>query len=127
MAEEVGPARIRQARQLVRQMLEVAVADGLIARNPAARKKASNVRPPVSLFLTAEQVSRGAGACEELQSGTGALVRFLACTGLRWGEAVALRRSVINLDRRRVRVKEWRPRLPGTSSGTAPRLTRRGR
>ena len=121
MAEEVGPARIRQARQLLHQMLEVAVADGLIARNPTVRVKAPTVRPRRQLFLTAEQVSRLADACEERQSGTGVLARFLAYTGLRWGEAVALRRSAINLDRRRVRVKESATEVAGHLEWGSPK------
>ncbi len=121
MAEEVGPARIRQARQLLHQMLEVAVADGMIARNPTARVKAPTVRPRRQLFLTAEQVSRLADACEERQPGTGVLVRFLAYTGLRWGEAVALRRSAINLDRRRVRVRESATEVSGHLEWGSPK------
>ena len=121
MAEEVGPARVRQARQLLHQMLEVAVADGLIARNPTARIKAPTVRPRRQLFLTAEQVSRLANACEERQAGTGVLVRFLAYTGLRWGEAVALRRSAISLDRRRVRVKESATEVAGHLQWGSPK------
>ncbi len=121
MAEEVGPARVRQARQLLHQMLEVAVADGLIARNPTARIKAPTVRPRRQLFLAAEQVSRLANACEERQAGTGVLVRFLAYTGLRWGEAVALRRSAISLDRRRVRVKESATEVAGHLEWGSPK------
>jgi integrase len=121
MAEEVGPARIRQARQLLSQMLEVAAADGLIARNPTARVKAPTVRPRRQLFLTAEQVSRLADACEARQLGTGVLVRFLAYTGLRWGEAVALRRSAINFDRRRVRVKESATEVAGNLEWGSPK------
>ncbi|CAN5769458.1 site-specific integrase [soil metagenome] len=121
MAAEVGPARIRQARQLLHQMLEVAVADELIARNPTKRVKAPSVRPRRQLFLTAEQVSRLADACEQRQRGAGVLIRFLAYTGLRWGEAVALRRSVVNLDRRRVRVKESATEVAGRLEWGSPK------
>lgn len=40
------------------------------------------------------------------QPGAGTLITFLGLTGLRWGEAVALRRSSLDLLRRRVNVKE---------------------
>lgn len=121
MATEVGPARVRQARSLLHQMLEVAVADQLIARNPTARVKAPTVRPRRQLFLTAQQVSRLADACDDRQSGTGVMVRVLAYTGLRWGEAVALRRSVINLDRRRIRVRESATEVAGNLEWGSPK------
>ena len=73
------------------------------------------------LFLTAEQVSRLADVCEEHQDGAGVLIRFLGYTGLRWGEAVALRRSAINLDRRRVRVKESATEVGGKLEWGTPK------
>ena len=47
-----------------------------------------------------------ARAAEALQEGSEALVWFLSLTGLRWGEAVALKRSSLDLMRRRVTVSE---------------------
>lgn len=107
MSEEgLSAARIRQARQVVHQMFEQAVSDGLIARNPSARVKAPTVRRRRQVFLTAEEVARLADTAAERQEGAGVLIRFLAYSGLRWGEAVALRRSSITRKGRRVRVKE---------------------
>ena len=45
-------------------------------------------------------------ACEERQPGAGHLAFFLGWSGLRWGEAVALRVESIAADRRRIRVRE---------------------
>lgn len=120
-AEGLSPATVRQNRQVLHAMLEVAVADGLIARNPTAHIKAPSVSRRRQLFLTAEQVSRLADACEEHQDGAGVLIRFLGYTGLRWGEAVALRRSAINLDRRRVRVKESATEVGGKLEWGTPK------
>jgi integrase len=103
------------------QVLETAVADELIARNPATRVPAPTVRPRRQLFLTAEQVSRLANACDEMQPGAGVLVRFLSYTGLRWGEAVALRRSKVNIDRRRVRVAESATEVSGHLEWGSPK------
>ncbi|MEU8329370.1 hypothetical protein [Micromonospora sp. NPDC048839] len=52
------------------------------------------------MFLNHDQVAMLAEACGRY----GLLVRFLAYTGLRWGEASALRVSRLDLLRRRVTV-----------------------
>jgi integrase len=107
MADEgLSPARARQARQVLSQMLAQAVDDGLIARNPCDRVDAPKVRPRRQRFLDASQLEMLAAACEERQQGAGALVFFLGWSGLRWGEAVALRVESVVADRRRVRVRE---------------------
>lgn len=111
--EGLSPARTRQARQVLHQMFEQAVIDGLVARNPTNRVKAPTVRPRRQLFLTAEKVSALGDACEERQIGAGVLVRFLSYSGLRWGEAVALRRSSITSKGRRIRVKEAATEISG--------------
>jgi integrase len=93
----------------MRASLEVAVEDGLIARNPAARVKAPPVRKRRQLFLTAFELGRLAD-----ESGDYApLVWFLGWSGLRWGEAVALRIGRVNPKRRRVRVEESATEIGG--------------
>jgi integrase len=104
--EGLSNARSRQARQVLFSMYEVAVADGLVGRNPVAQVKAPSVRRRRQLFLNADQVSRLANACDEIQEGMGMLIRFAAYSGCRWGESVALRRSSVSKDGRRVRIKE---------------------
>ena len=104
--EGLSPSRIRQARQVLRASLEQAVADGILAKNPTAHVKVPADRPREQLFLRAEQVSVLAEAAEARQAGSGLLIRFLAYSGLRWGEAVALKRSSLDLLRRRVHVRE---------------------
>jgi integrase len=83
-----------------------AVDDGLIARNPCDTVKLPPVRKRRQLFLSAPQVSALAEAAEARQDGAGTLVLLLAYSGLRWGEAVALRPSSIDIGRRRVSVTE---------------------
>ena len=121
MAEEVGPARVRQARQLLYQMMETAVIDELIGRNPVARVTAPSVRPRRQLFLSAQEVTLLADVCEERQAGAGTLVRFLAYTGLRWGEAVALTRSDIRTSKRRVRVARSATEVSGRLEWGTPK------
>jgi integrase len=102
-AEGLSPSRIAQARSLLGAICAQAVGDGLLGRNPAARVGTPRRRPRRQRFLAPEQVPALAGACEARQAGAGALVVFLAWSGLRWGEAVALRWG--DIAGRRVRVR----------------------
>lgn len=98
--EGVSPARIRQAVQVLRASLNVAVEDGLIAKNPAARVKAPRVEKRRQRFLTAFELERLASEAGDYAP----LVRLLGWSGLRWGEAVALK--VGSVDGRRLTVTE---------------------
>lgn len=119
--EGLSAASIRQARQVLSAALDMAVADGLIIRNPAASVKPPKVRPRRQQFLTAEQVEELAEACEERQPGTGAVVFFLAWSGLRWGEAVVLRWENVDIDRRRVEVKVSATEVSGRLEWGSPK------
>lgn len=119
--EGLSAASIRQARQVLSAALEVAVADGLIVRNPAASVKPPKVRPRRQQFLTAEQVEAFAEACEGRQQGAGAVVFFLAWSGLRWGEAVALRWENVDVERRRVEVKVSATEVSGRLEWGSPK------
>ncbi|MGH8915952.1 MAG: hypothetical protein ACRDZM_15740 [Acidimicrobiia bacterium] len=57
------------------------------------------------LFLTAEELELLSEAAEGRQTSAGALIALLGYSGLRWGEAVALRRSSVDVERRRVEVE----------------------
>lgn len=87
-------------------ILDVAVRDGRITRNPA--RGAENLPRKVSnkprRYLTHEEVVRFASAttCPEHE----ALLLLLAYSGLRWGEAVGLRVRDVNMLRRRVQVAQ---------------------
>lgn len=117
----LSPARIRQARQVLSAVLAQAVADGLVVRNPAAGVKPPQVRARRQLFLSAPEVARLADVAEGLQVGAGVLVRVLAYSGLRWGEAVALKRSAVDVKKRRLRVKEAATEVGGRLSWGTPK------
>lgn len=113
--EGLSAAWTRQALQVLHASLNVAVDDGLIARNPTDRVKPPAVRKRRQLFLTADQLEDLADTAETI-AGYGGLVRLLGYGGLRWGEAVALRWENVDTDRRRVRIAESATEVRGRLS-----------
>jgi len=119
--EGLSPARVRQARQVLHAALDVAVEDGLIARNPADRVKPPKVRRRRQLFLTASQLAALTEAAESRQDRAGPLVTLLGYSGLRWGEAVALRWGSVNPRGRRIRVRESATEISGKLDWGTPK------
>jgi integrase len=111
MADDgLSGARIRQALQVLRASLDVAVSDGLMVRNPAAGVKAPRVEKRRQRFLTAVEL----GGLSDAADDYGPLVWLLGWSGLRWGEAVALRVGSVDTKRRRLRVEEAATEVGGT-------------
>jgi integrase len=81
-------------------LLELAVRDGRMSRNPAAKVSLPKPRRSEPVFLTGDQVGDLAGACRD----GGLVVLVLAYTGLRFGELASLRMEDIDVMRRRIRV-----------------------
>ena len=113
----VGPWAKVSTLRLLRCVLEVAVADGRIAVNPAAGVSAPPIPPRERhRYLTAAEVNTLAAALGD--QGDVALV--LAYTGLRWSELVGLRVMDVDLDQ----VNRGGPGWDRTSD--LPRVKRRG-
>lgn len=113
----LSPSSVRQAYGVLNSILEVAVRDRLVVVNPA-----KNVQLPRKVrkrrqYLTHAQVERLALACGD----QGLYVRFLAYTGLRWGEMVALRVRDVDLPRKRVSVQENAVRVHGQIAVGTPK------
>jgi len=121
VAEGLSPARVRQARQVLHAALEVAVDDGLIVHNPADRVKPPKVRKRRQLFLTASRLVDLAEAAESRQDRAGALITLLGYSGLRWGEAVALRWGSVNVRGRRIRIRESATEISGKLEWGTPK------
>lgn len=102
LSEGLSPATVKTYRQILGQVMNQAAADGLILTNPVKGVKSPTVRPRRQLFLTAEELDLLARAAGEERP----LIWFLGWSGLRFGEAAALRVGNVNLSRRRVRVEE---------------------
>lgn len=106
----LGSARKRKAYAVFVQVLDMAVADDRIPRNPARAStgpgRRSGFLPPLTSgkahrYLTHAEVKKFADEMGEY----GPFVLLLAYTGLRWGEAIALRVQDVDPMRGRVRVE----------------------
>ncbi|WP_431233554.1 tyrosine-type recombinase/integrase [Mycolicibacterium psychrotolerans] len=101
MAEEGSSATtIENAFGVLRQVLGAAVEDNRIARNPCEGVKLPKRKHSDRGYLSHEQVVALASSVDR----HGEVVRFLAYTGLRWGEMAALRVQDFDMLRRRVNV-----------------------
>ena len=94
--------RTAKAYRLVRAIMNTAVDDGRVKRNPCRIKGAGEHRTPERTTATVEQVFDVAGRMPERFR---ALVLAAAFTGLRWGELVGLRRCDIDLSTGTVHVR----------------------
>jgi integrase len=99
----LSASRRRQAFQVLRQILEAAVHDRYLPSNPAAGVKLPKLRQREQLFIEPGQVDEVAALVPDPFR---ALVYIFAYGGLRWGEAVALRRRRVDVLRGRLEVAE---------------------
>ena len=101
LGETRSHTTVARARDLLGGIFDDAIEDGRIVKN-AARGIAIKRKPlPEETFLTHAQVEALARA-----SRYPTLVRFLAYTGLRWGEATALRVRNVDTVKRRLLIRE---------------------
>ena len=85
-ASGLAPATVRYAHRVLALILEDAVRDGRLPRNPARGVRLPRVLSNEKTFLTHDQVADLASAAGSYST----LVNVLAYTGLRWGEAAGL-------------------------------------
>ncbi|GCD94460.1 site-specific integrase [Embleya hyalina] len=97
----LGVSTTAKAYRLMRAIMNTAVDDGLIRRNPCRIKGGGDEKAPERPILTLEQVFT-------LADGVGpryrALVLLAAFGSLRWGELAALRRDHVDLDAGTIRI-----------------------
>jgi integrase len=122
----LSPTTARSVHRLVRRVLSAAVEDGRIGRNPAAGLKLAPEVRREPRFLSPEEVRRLA---QEVPPRYRALILLMAYSGLRVGEAAALRVGDIDFLRGRVTVSrnsvEVEGRLvEGTPKGGSVRTVR---
>jgi integrase len=100
VSEGVGVPGIENAFGLLRQVLGAAVEDRRIPRNPCDGVRLPKRKHADRGYLSHAQVAALAAAVARQSE----VVRFLAYTGLRWGEMAALRVCDFDMLRRRVNV-----------------------
>jgi len=120
-ASHLSAASVRQAHRVFSLLLDHAVHDGRLARNPAKGVRLPRVSPAHMVFLTHEHVDQLAKACAPYDT----LVHVLAYTGIRWGEAAALRVGRVDLERRRLSIDEATSEVGGKVIFGTPKTHKR--
>lgn len=103
LSRRAGALQAAKAYRLLRAVLNTAVDDGLLVRNPCRISGAGQERSPERPLVTPEQVLALADAIEPAYR---ALVLLAAAGGLRLGEVLGLRRRHVDLEAATVRVEE---------------------
>ena len=101
LAKVKSPTTVNRVHGVLAVILEGAVQDKRIAKNPARDIKLPTKRKAKKIYLTHLQVDRLAKASKYPD-----FVFFVAYTGLRWGEASGLHVGDIDRKRRRAEVEE---------------------
>ena len=118
----LSDSTIRQTYTVLRSALDGAVRDGLLARNPAAQVRRPGVEQRDARHLDADDVTAVLKAAEESRYHP-ALV-LIAATGLRKGEALALRWDKVDLDAGVLRVAATISRVTGRLVISEPKTAR---
>jgi integrase len=121
----VAPRTVGHAHRVLHCALETAVRWNYIVRNPADLVSPPKVTKPETAFLTTEQARKLLETARAIQHPDEALYVTLLATGLRLGEALALRWSDVELAAASLAVKRSVCRLPGQGFVFQPPKTKR--
>ena len=121
VADGYAGATVRQVHRVFSLMLDLAVRDGRLPRNPATGVRLPRAAKGEPTFLSHAQVEQLARACP----GYELFVRVLAYTGLRWGEATAVRVRRVDLLKRRIEVVHTAVELNGEMTYGTPKTHQR--
>jgi integrase len=105
----MSASRVSQALLCLKQILDLAVLDGRLARNVVKPVKPPRPRRSEPRFLTHAQVAQLAEECGRHGDQYRVFVLVAAYCGLRWGEMRALRLKRLDLLRGRIQVAEAIP------------------
>ncbi|WP_034088210.1 tyrosine-type recombinase/integrase [Streptacidiphilus albus] len=121
--ETAGAPTVAKAYALMRAVMNTALEDQLITRNPCRIKGGSVVDTPERPTATVPEVFQLA---EAIQPRFRLLVLLASFLGLRWGELIALRGQDIDLDAGTVRVRAAVAELRSGKRVTKPPKSRAG-
>ena len=106
----ISATTIRQSYRLLRQIMESAYCDERISRNPCAGVQLPKIDTSDKRGITREELSALSDACGEYSP----LIMFLGTSGLRIGEALALKVGDFDLDSLKVHVRRsWTTDVKG--------------
>lgn len=120
--KKLADSTVRQVYTVLRQALDVAVRDGLLASNPAAKVKRPGVARTEARYLPAADVARLLEAAKSLRYYVAVVV--MAATGLRRGEVVGLLWSDLDLNKGELMVRHTLSRVDGALVLTEPKTDR---
>lgn len=118
-AQPLADSTVRTVYTVLRAMLDTAVRDGVVSRNAAAAVKRPKVTSEEAVYLNVSEVRRLLAAAAP--SRYAPVFELLVNTGLRRGEALALRWSDIDFDRSVLRVRGTLARVDGELIITSPK------
>ena len=105
-ADPLSSATVAKVHRVLSLVLDNAVADRRLATNPAHGVKLPRVVHAQRVYLTHREVHQIAALCAAVEPIYGLVVKFLAYTGVRFGELAALRVRNLDLTRRRAYIVE---------------------
>ncbi|MUL49265.1 site-specific integrase [Mycobacterium sp. CBMA293] len=108
---------IENALGVLRMVLGLAVEDRRLPRNPCDGVKAPRRKHSARAYLTHQQVDQLATTVAR----DGLVIRFLAYTGLRYGEMAALKVRDFDMLRRRVNIRESVTEVSGKLTWSTPK------
>ncbi|ODR20788.1 integrase [Mycolicibacterium porcinum] len=120
--KKLADSTVRQVYTVLRQALDVAVRDGLLASNPVAKVKRPGVARTEARYLPAADVARLLDAAKDLRYYVAVLL--MAATGLRRGEVAGLLWSDVDLDKGELTVRHTLSRVDGELVLTEPKTDR---
>ena len=118
----LAESTVRTAYTVLRAVLDTAVRDDALARNPAAAVARPKVTTKEAAFLSPAQVR--VLLSEAASSRYASLFELLVNTGLRRGEALALTWSDVDFDRQLIRVRGTLARVEGELTVTEPKTAK---
>lgn len=118
-----SPSTIRQTYAVLRSILDAAERDGHVATNPAAKVDRPRLTTKPKQALTPDEL-RALLAAVDVRSNIAPFILLMASTGLRRGEALALRWRDVELGKRRLHVAGTLVRVGDSLTVTAPKTER---
>lgn len=116
-----SPATVRKIHNVLSLVMALAVKDGRLARNPASDINLPRVVTGERRYLTHDEVEQVAANADYYRT----VILFLAYTGVRFGEAAALRVTDVDLNRGRAAIHSSLTEVNGTLVWGTPKTYER--